>query len=262
MNDVIVCKKLNFKDGEFVEIPLYRSIIYCFSGKVEVKYNGGSVELSANSFLFLKENDEYFIEETETAEVYYLGVLTPSFSNSYLKPILDGDGNPVGFCVKEAFKYCEKEKSDVILNALGNLIASYASVFCGKEGIDGVLEEIKEVIKRNVANSAFKIDDYLKTLPITPDYAKKRFTKKTGLSPKAYLIKLRLDKAKTLLSGTDRFDYSIKAVAKSCGYSDPLYFSRVFRKKFKFSPSEYAHRFDKPIKNKKVPLGGVGEVDI
>lgn len=262
MNDVVFCEKLNFKKGEFVEIPLYRSIIYCFSGKTSVKHEGVKVELSTNNFLFLKENEEYFIEEIEPAEVYRLGVLTPSFSNSFLKPILDVDDNPVGFCVKEAFKYCEKEKNDVILNALGNLIAAYASVFCGKEGVDGVLEEIKEVLKHNVENSDFKIDDYLKTLPITPDYAKKRFTKKTGFSPKAYLAKLRLDKAKTLLSGTDRFDYTIKKVSLSCGYSDPLYFSRVFKKKFKFSPSEYAHRFDKPIKNKKVPLGGVGEVDI
>lgn len=262
MNDVVFCKKLNFKNGEFVEIPLYRSIIYCFSGKIEVKRKDEKAEVLTNNFLFLKENEEYLIEEIETAEAYYLGILAPSFSYVNFKPIMDGNDDPVGFCVKEALKYFEKEKSDVILNALGNLIASYVSVFCGKEGIDGVLEEIKDVLKHSVAISDFKIDDYLKTLPITPDYAKKRFTKKTGLSPKEYLTKLRLDKAKTLLSGTDRFDYTIKEVSVSCGYADSLYFSRVFKKTFKFSPSEYAHRFDKPIKNKKVPLGGVGEVDI
>lgn len=262
MNDVAFCKKLDFKNGEFVEIPLYRSIIYCFSGKIAIKYNGVKVELLTNNFLFLKENGKYFIEEIETSEACFLGIFAPSFSYSNLKPILDGDDNPVGFCVKEALKYFGKEKSEVILNALGNLIASYASIFFGKEGIDGILEEIKEALKRSVAISDFKIDDYLKTLPITPDYAKKRFTKKMGFSPKECLIKLRLDKAKTLLSGTDRFDYTIKEVAASCGYADSLYFSRVFKKKFKFSPSEYAHRFDKPVKNKKVPLGGVGEVDV
>jgi YesN/AraC family two-component response regulator len=35
--------------------------------------------------------------------------------------------------------------------------------------------------------------------------------------------------------------YLIRDIAISVGYTNPLYFSRIFKKKFGTSPSEYAH---------------------
>ncbi|MNL58409.1 Arabinose operon regulatory protein [compost metagenome] len=63
----------------------------------------------------------------------------------------------------------------------------------------------------------------------------KAFKQKTGLSPKQYLLKMRLDKAKSLLTGT----LTIDQVASSVGFNDALYFSRQFRKFSGMSPSEY-----------------------
>lgn len=58
----------------------------------------------------------------------------------------------------------------------------------------------------------------------------------TGSSPQAYLTDMRIDQAKELLSNKS---FQIAEVAELVGYSDPLYFSRIFKKKTGCSPNEY-----------------------
>lgn len=63
---------------------------------------------------------------------------------------------------------------------------------------------------------------------LTPSAYCRAFKKLTGLSPSGYLTRLRLSKAKELLVTSDR--PTLKEIAASVGYSDELYFSRVFKK--------------------------------
>ncbi len=51
-----------------------------------------------------------------------------------------------------------------------------------------------------------------------------------------YLNELRLKNAKKMLDNSTK---SIKAIASECGFSDQNYFSKVFRKKYGKTPSEY-----------------------
>ncbi|MBM6995313.1 AraC family transcriptional regulator [Paenibacillus sp. DXFW5] len=61
------------------------------------------------------------------------------------------------------------------------------------------------------------------------------FKARTGLSPKQYLTKVRIDKAKELLTGS----LTVDQIASSVGFNDALYFSRQFKKSTGMSPSEY-----------------------
>ncbi len=56
-----------------------------------------------------------------------------------------------------------------------------------------------------------------------------------GLSPKQYLIKLRLNKALRLLVEDE---LSVKEIALSCGFLDDKYFSRIFKSKYGYPPSQ------------------------
>ncbi|TVY05603.1 AraC family transcriptional regulator [Paenibacillus cremeus] len=57
-----------------------------------------------------------------------------------------------------------------------------------------------------------------------------------GISPQQFVEKVRIDQAKSMLSGTTK---PISQVAKEVGYSDPLYFTRVFTKVTGMAPREY-----------------------
>lgn len=60
-----------------------------------------------------------------------------------------------------------------------------------------------------------------------------------GISPQEYIILYKLNHACELMRQTD---YTITEAAFAVGYSDPQYFSRVFKKYFGISPSVYKNR--------------------
>lgn len=62
------------------------------------------------------------------------------------------------------------------------------------------------------------------------------FRARTGLPPMEYFIRLRIEKACLLL---DRSNQPVHEVARECGYADPYYFSRIFRKTMGLSPLHY-----------------------
>lgn len=60
------------------------------------------------------------------------------------------------------------------------------------------------------------------------------FKERTGATPKDYLIKFRLRRAKELLKGTN---LTILQIALTVGFADQLYFSRIFKKHEGICPS-------------------------
>lgn len=68
------------------------------------------------------------------------------------------------------------------------------------------------------------------------DYCQKLFVKEYGLTPYAYQINRKIMIAKNLLLNTN---VSIGEIGASLGYSDPHYFSNIFKSKTGLSPSNY-----------------------
>lgn len=62
------------------------------------------------------------------------------------------------------------------------------------------------------------------------------FKARTGLSPMDYLIILRLNHARQLMTQTD---LTLREIADAVGYQDQLYFSRIFKKRTGYTPSAY-----------------------
>jgi len=63
---------------------------------------------------------------------------------------------------------------------------------------------------------------------------RRRLKQSTGYSPKEYVLRLRLDRAKELLS---RGKESVADIAHLVGFDDPYYFSRLFRAKEGVTPT-------------------------
>lgn len=105
--------------------------------------------------------------------------------------------------------------------------------------------------RRNLAELADEIQRYLDAnyhLPINgdslarqfglgPRHLSKVFKQYKNVRPTEYLLRLRMDRAKKILE--TKPDAMVKDVANSVGYSDPLYFSRIFKKETGLWPTEY-----------------------
>ena len=73
---------------------------------------------------------------------------------------------------------------------------------------------------------------------LNKNYLVRQFKNRFGISPIAYLIKIRMEYAKKLLSESN---LPVNEVASACGYNDPSFFNFYFKKTFKISPAAYRH---------------------
>jgi AraC-like DNA-binding protein len=131
-----------------------------------------------------------------------------------------------------------KNKNLIIQNYL-ELLLNLTAGMTDIEYCSEYVEKLKNKIIENFGDIYFDIAKYIITLPHNPDYIRKLFTKETGVSPLKYLTKIRLDNAKKLLDATDANRLKIKEISEMCGFSDALYFSRVFKKHYGVSPRDY-----------------------
>jgi len=61
------------------------------------------------------------------------------------------------------------------------------------------------------------------------------FSKYFGISPNQYLIQLRMNHAMELLT---KRELSIKEISSACGFTDEKYFSRAFKKRYGYPPTQ------------------------
>lgn len=98
-----------------------------------------------------------------------------------------------------------------------------------------ILSNVINYIANNLSKN-ININDLAELVYLHPNYFIKYFKKHMGSSPKNYMNKLRLEKAKELLLISE---LSIIDISKEIGYSDSCYFSKYFKKKTGFTPSEF-----------------------
>lgn len=92
---------------------------------------------------------------------------------------------------------------------------------------------LRELIARN-AFAEIPLSRLYFELDLSPSRAGQLFGKAFGATPVEYRNRLRLDKARELLVTTP---LNVTRAARAVGISDPLYFSRAFRKRFGVPPS-------------------------
>lgn len=102
-----------------------------------------------------------------------------------------------------------------------------------------VQRTVKQMINYMTSQYAHpvSIEQMCTSLGYNRAYLSRIFKKETGISPVTYLLKLRIDQAKRLLR--ERPELSVEQVAASVGLTDPLYFSRQFKRFCGQSPSSY-----------------------
>lgn len=99
-----------------------------------------------------------------------------------------------------------------------------------------IISQIIEFTEANFTNSDLSLTHLAEKFSYNPKYISHIFKSKVGVGYSEYLRNLRIKYAISLLDhGID----SIKNIAILSGFSDPLYFSSVFKKTIGQSPNEY-----------------------
>lgn len=112
--------------------------------------------------------------------------------------------------------------------------SAYRLFHTGKEYADTAALYIEQQYASRVTVGALAAH-----LGLHRSYFSTLFKKHYGVSPQDYLIRVRIEKAKTLLGENA---ISVADVARTVGYEDPLLFSRIFRRVCGVSPTEYRNK--------------------
>jgi LacI family transcriptional regulator len=103
-------------------------------------------------------------------------------------------------------------------------------------------QDVAAVIRyiRENACEGISVRDVLNHAPNSPSALERRLKKVLGRTIKAEISRVRLARAKLLLSETE---LPISKIAMKCGFSEPKYFSEVFRQVFSMKATEYRQKF-------------------
>ena len=110
----------------------------------------------------------------------------------------------------------------------------------GNEYRYGFVAEIKNKIYESFTDPDFQPTRAIRAMGYHPDYFRRCFREELGCTPAEYLTRLRLSRAKGLL--TQRTFSGVEKVAHLSGFSDSFYFSKLFKKHTGLSPRQYRAR--------------------
>ena len=99
-------------------------------------------------------------------------------------------------------------------------------------------QELKEYLENNYIYD-ITMQEAAEEMGYSDAYFSKLFKEEMGQSFIEYVTGIRMEKAKELLSKTDK---SMKEICNEIGYADPNYFSRTFKKNVGFTPTEFKEK--------------------
>lgn len=101
---------------------------------------------------------------------------------------------------------------------------------------DKFLSKLYEVLEASYTNPDFSVELFADAMFVSRSLLYKKLKALLDLSPNDFITVYRLKKSLPLLMSGEM---SINEVAYTIGFNDPKYFSRVFKKFYKKTPSEY-----------------------
>jgi transcriptional regulator GlxA family with amidase domain len=116
-------------------------------------------------------------------------------------------------------------------------------VFEGKSDHgDGEILSAQQWLSRHFS-VAHPVEEMIKRSRLAERSFKRRFVSATGLTPIAYVQRLRVEDAKRRL---ERTDASVDEIGWRVGYEDPAFFRRLFKRTTGMAPGAYRKRFRIP----------------
>jgi two-component system response regulator YesN len=151
-------------------------------------------------------------------------------SNEYNKE------NDLDFKIYESISKCET------VDDFKSMVIHFASKVCSNINASRnsrnrtIIVKAKNYINENYSQEDLSLNNVAGVVSVSPGYLSILFRKETDETFIEYLTKVRLEKARELLKTTPMKAYE---VAYKVGYSDPHYFSLIFKKYTGMTPTDY-----------------------
>jgi len=221
----------------------YHGIVYFFNGNNEYIYNGERFAITANTFLYLPKGLSYTMRRYEDALCIVIDFDTamPVAGKPFCISFKGGNEKLSSLFNSAASVYVQKKAG--YQNDLLSIVYKIFSFLQESENTHYIcksqysrLTPATEYIAENFADPDLRVSSLASMCSMSMRYFTKLFSAYYGCPPKEYILNMRLDRAKALLSDTI---LSITRISQDCGFSDVYYFSKLFKKTMHVPPSDY-----------------------
>lgn len=211
---------------------------FCTSGQITYTIDGKKIVSNKNNVVFLPKGRSYTLHGDKDG---YFPLINFDCLNFNCNTITALPLSNTESCLKDyeklkslfLFKETEFEKFSVFYELLNKISKQQSAK-------SNTVLPIIEYIEKNFSNPMISNTYLADKIGISEIYLRKLFKTQYGITPKQYLIDIRIKKAYQLLTDTD---FTVTAISEQCGFTSVYHFCRAFKEKTGFTPTEYAKQF-------------------
>ena len=226
----------------------YFCLSHVDSGSAAYVYNGETYRVQAgDSFVAFPNGMQYVRSDKDTPWAYYWVGFTGSEAASILHKMGFSETTPVLYTAQNetakklfqqiySLRGSRLSDSMAMTGALYILFSAlYKALDCDRDIQPDIMQKALEYIESHWDQN-IQIGDICKAVNVSHSWLYRQFMKNVGESPVEYLLHQRINRSCYYLGNTNM---SVSEVAAKCGFNDPLYYSRMFKKQIGLSPRQY-----------------------
>lgn len=207
----------------------------CISGQITYTMNGKTYISNQNNAIILPKNGTYTLFGDKEG---LFPVINFDCNGFHCDEILVIPLENPQTCVKDfevlksLFLYQESH-----LKIYSTFYELLSKVFSSNISKHTPIQSTIQYIEKNISSTELSNDVLAKNLGVSEVYLRKLFLSYLHVTPKQYILDIRIRKAKQLLVDTP---FSITAIAQDCGFSSVYHFCRCFKQRTGKTPTQYA----------------------
>ena len=244
--NAINCSQFIYETTDIQNRPMHAAchhIGIVLTGTGALHINGECWPLAVGDVYFVKKGSVFSVERVSEMAYLYISFhgwhadeLVERLGISQHHCAFGGHGDLISFWTS-CFDRAESGNLDLFSEAV--LLYTVANLAETKKESNDLSSKIAEYANNNFHNPHLNLSDIAGELGYDPKYLSALFKAKRDITFTKYLRLLRIKHAAFLFEeGVE----SVKSVAMLSGFSDALYFSKIFKQETGMSPSDYLKR--------------------
>lgn len=220
---------------ERTENRAFYGLSFCLNGQITYVCNGKKFISNKNNAVILPKGATYTLHGDKEGLFPLINFNAQNFScDSFVIIPLDEPAHFVKDFNKLSDYFLREDKYLQIFSLFYHILEG---MNLEQSHTQNPLYPVINYLEKNISSPEITNIFLADKLGISEVYLRKLFSLHYGTSPRQFIIDMRIQKAKSLLTnGT----YTITAISEECGFSSLYHFCRAFKDKTGMTPTEYA----------------------
>lgn len=228
--------------GRALEIKNRESwgLSFCAAGKITYRHNGKKFVSDKSCAVLLPKGESYSLSGEESGLFPLINFECTGYENrEFLTiPLADPESYLEDFeRIKDFSLFANRELAvkSIFYDILSRLSAENLTR-------NDLIDPGVQYIHLHYGDAGLTNDLLAETCKISEIYFRKLFVRKFGISPKQYILDIRLKKAKQLL---ENHAMTVTQIAEQCGFTSVYHFCRFFKQNTGTTPGKFRSRVQK-----------------